>query len=404
MTCTDAQVRLMMQERQKGRTQEQAAVKANVRSRKTVARYEQLGKLPSELKEPRQYRTRQDPFAEDWPQVEEMLRDAPELEAKTLFEWLCERNPGKYQEGQLRTLQRRVSDWRALNVDKTAVLEQVHQPGEALQSDGTWLNELEITINGEPFKHILIHCVLPYSNWEWGVTAQSESLLAYQRALQATLFRLGAVPTYHQTDNTSAATFQVQGEAGKRDYNQGYVELLHHFEMQPRTIQVGSPEQNGDIETSNGGLKRALRQHLLMRGSRDFDTLEEYEQFVEGVMAKRNEGRQERLAKEMAVMQPLKAQAISTYQEVRVKVNRGGLIRVQHNSYSVPTSLIGYQVRVRIYEWHLEVRYGQQMVETIPRLVGQNKQQINYRHLIDSLLRKPGGFHNYRTGKPSSPV
>jgi len=161
MTCTDAQVRLMMQERQKGRTQEQAAVKANVRSRKTVARYEQLGKLPSELKEPRQYRTRQDPFADDWPQVEEMLRDAPELEAKTLFEWLCERNPGKYQEGQLRTLQRRVCDWRALNVDKTAVLEQVHQPGEALQSDGTWLNELEITIAGEPFKHILIQCVLP---------------------------------------------------------------------------------------------------------------------------------------------------------------------------------------------------------------------------------------------------
>ena len=396
MTCTDAQVRLMMQERQKGRTQEQAAVKANIRSRKTVARYEQLGKLPSDLKEPRQYRTRQDPFADDWPQVEQMLRDAPELEAKTLFEWLCERNLGKYQEGQLRTLQRRVFDWRALNGDKTAVLEQVHRPGESLQSDGTWLSELEITIAGEPFKHILIHCVLPYSNWEWGVIAQSESLLAYQRALQATLFRLGAAPTYHQTDNASAVTFQVRGEAGKRDYNQGYVELLNHFGMQPRTIQVGSPEQNGDIETSNGGLKRSLRQHLLMRGSRDFDTLEEYKQFLEGVMAKRNEGRQERLAEEMAVMQPLKAQAISTYQEVRVKVNRGGMIRVQNNSYSVPTSLIGYQVRVHIYEWHLEVRYGHQVVETIPRLVGQNKQQINYRHLIDSLLRKPGGFRNYR--------
>jgi len=396
MTCTDAQVRLMMKERQKGRTQEQAAVKANVKSRKTVARYEQLGKLPSELKEPRHYRTRDDPFADDWPQVEQMLIDAPELEAKTLFEWLCEQSPGKYQEGQLRTLQRRVSDWKALNRNKTAVLEQVHQPGEALQSDGTWLSELEITIAGEPFKHILIHCVLPYSNWEWGAIAQSESLLAYQRALQATLFRLGAVPKYHQTDNTSAVTFQVRGQAGKRDYNQGYVDLVKHFGMQPRTIHIGSPEQNGDIETSNGGLKRALRQHLLLRGSRDFVTLEADEQFLEGVMEKRNLGRQERLVEETAVMQPLQAKSLSAYQEVRVKVNRGGLIRVQNNSYSVPTGLIGRQIRIRIYEWHLEVRYGNRQVETMPRLVGQSKQQINYRHLIDSLLRKPGGFRNYR--------
>ena len=75
MTCTDAQVRLMMRERRKGRTQEQAAVKANIKSRKTAARYERLGKLPSELKEPRQYRTRADPFTEDWEQVEQMLRN-----------------------------------------------------------------------------------------------------------------------------------------------------------------------------------------------------------------------------------------------------------------------------------------------------------------------------------------
>ena len=156
MTSTDAQVRLLMRERQKGRTQEQAAVKANIKSRKTVARYERLGKLPSELQQPRQYRTRADPFGEDWDQVEQMLSDAPELEAKTLFEWLCEQRPGQYQAGQLRTLQRRVADWRALNQQKVAVLEQVHHPGEVLQSDGTWLSELGITIAGEPFAHILI--------------------------------------------------------------------------------------------------------------------------------------------------------------------------------------------------------------------------------------------------------
>jgi hypothetical protein len=386
----------MMRERQKGRTQEQAAVKANVSSRKTVARYERLGKLPSELKQARQYRTREDAFAADWPQVEQMLSDAPELEAKTLFEWLCEQEPGKYQAGQLRTLQRRVADWRALNQDKVAILEQVHQPGEVLQSDGTWLSEMEITIAGEPFKHLLLHCVLPYSNWEWGAVAQSESLLAYQRALQKTLFKLGAVPNYHQTDNASAVTYQVRGVAGERAYNPGYLDLLNHFGLKPRTIHIGCPDQNGDIEAANGGLKRALRQHLLLRGSRDFATLAAYEQFLESVMEQRNQGRQIRLAEEMAVMPSLAAQALPAYQEVRVKVNRAGLIRVQNNSYSVPTTLIGHQVSVRIYEWHLELYYRRQQVETMARLVGQQKQQINYRHLIDSLLRKPGGFRHYR--------
>jgi transposase InsO family protein len=334
MTSTDVQVRLVMRERSKGRTQEQAAVKANLKSRKTVAKYEQMGQIPSELKRERTYRTRPDPFAADWPEVERMLEDAPELEAKTLFEWLCGKKPGQYQEGQLRTLQRRVGEWRALNQEQVAVLEQVHRPGEVLQSDGTWLTELGVTIAGEPFKHVLIHCVLPYSNWEWGVIAQSESLLAYQRAVETTLFELGAVPQFHRTDNSSAVTHQVSRLAEGRTYNPAYLALLAHYGLQPQTIGVGCPEQNGDVEASNGGLKQALRQHLLLRGSRDFDSLAEYEQFIEQVMSRRNQGRQERLAAELAVK--------------------------------------------------------------MPRLIGQNHHHLNYRHLVDSLLRKPGGFRDYR--------
>jgi hypothetical protein len=149
VTATDAQVRIMMREREKGRTQEQAAARANLRSRKTAAKYENLEKLPSEMKEPRRYRTRRDAFAEDWPTVEEMLEGAPTLEAKALFEWLCEQYPGRYQPGQLRTFQRRVSTWRALHQEKVAILEQVHRPGEVMQTDGTWMNDLGVTIQGD---------------------------------------------------------------------------------------------------------------------------------------------------------------------------------------------------------------------------------------------------------------
>jgi len=134
MTATDTQVRIIMRERQNGRTQEQPAASANIRSRKTVAKYERLGQLPSERETPRQYRTRTDPFAENWGPIETMLTAAPSLEVKSLFGWLCEQHPGKYQEGQLRTFQRRVAQWRALHQEQVAVLEQLHRPGEVMQA------------------------------------------------------------------------------------------------------------------------------------------------------------------------------------------------------------------------------------------------------------------------------
>jgi hypothetical protein len=390
-----------MRERRKGHTQEQAAAKANLRSRKTVRKYEQLGKMPSELKQARTYRTRTDPFEEDWDELESMLETAPELEAKTLFEWLCERKPGKYQEGQLRTLQRRVSNWRALNREQVLTLDQTHQAGEVLQTDGTWMNDLGITIQGEAFTHILIHSVLPYSNWEWGRVVQSESLLAIRLGLQSTLEKLGHVPGIHQTDNTTAATHKL-GPAARdknleeRGFNEEYKQLMAHYGMEPRTIHVGNPNENGDVESSNGAFKRAVAQHLLLRGSRDFESLEAYEAFLWGIMEKRNAGRQEKLAEELTVMKALTVEPWPQMRELNVRVGSNGILRVCNNGYSVPSGLKGKRVKVRVYEWQIEIWYANQCVEILPRLTGIQRYRINYRHVIDTLLRKPGGFRNYR--------
>ena len=393
MTATDAQVRIIMRERRKGRTQTQAAASANLRSRRTVAKYERQGKLPSELKRPRRYRTRSDPFEADWSTVVEMLEDAPDLEAKALFEWLCERRPGRYQLGQLRTFQRRVATWRALHQDQVAILAQVHRPGEVMQMDGAWLTELVVTIQGQPLKHMLIHCVLPYSNWEWGRIAQSESLAALSLGVESALRELGRVPEHLQTDNSSAATYWP---GGKRAYTDGYLQLLAAYGLKPRTTHLRSPQENGDVESIHGGIKRALGQHLLLRGSRDFGNLAEYEAFLFEVMEKRNRLRQPRLSEELGAMKPLPSALSLSSKQIRVRVTRGSLIRVEKNSYSVPTSLIGHQVTVHIHEWCLEVYYQSHLVETLPRLLGKNQHRVNYRHVIDSLLRKPGGFRDYR--------
>ena len=401
MTATDIQVRIAMRERSRGKTQEQAGAKANVKSRKTVAKYEKLGKAPSELKGVRSYRTREDVFEEDWSEIEEMLKNESELEAKALFEWLCETRPGKYKEGQLRTFQRKVERWRGLNQLQVASLDQVRKPGEVIQLDGTWMNELGITIRGEAFNHLFIHCVLPYSNWEWGRVVQSESLSAVRLGLQSSLLKLGYVPERVQTDNSAAATRRLgvaeEGEEGKsRGYTVGYEQMLEHYGLKAQSTHVGNPNENGDVESQNGALKRALKQQLILRGSRDFEDIEEYEAFLFGVMEKRNRKRQERLDEEIGLMKPVTGTPLATSIIQKVGVNSSSLIRVLRKSYSVPTSLMGKKVTVQIQEWMIDVYYAGQWVVRLPRLIGEANHHINYRHVIESLLRKPGGFRNYR--------
>ncbi len=401
VSATDAQVRIVLRERAKGRTQEQAAVRANLRSRKTVAKYERLGELPSALRQPRTYRTREDPFAADWPSLGAQLERAPELEAKTLFDWLCERAPGKYREGQLRTLQRRIRLWRAEHQAQLLTLPQRRRPGEALQTDGVKLDHLGVTIAGQPFPHLLLHSVLPYSNWEWGRVVQSESLLALRLGVQSALVRLGHVPAAHQTDNTTAATHRLgvaeRGRAaGERGFNAEYLAFCRHFGMAPRTIHLGNPNENGDIEAANGALQAALEQQLLLRGSREFASPGAYEEFVFAVMDKRNRLRRERLAEELAAMPALTAAPLPEYREYGVRVGEDGLIRVLAHTYSVPSGLKGKLVGVRAYEWELEVWFAGKRFARLERLTERNAHRIDYRHVIDSLLRKPGGFRRYR--------
>lgn len=402
MTATDAQVRMVMHERGKGRTQQQAAVRANLRSRRTVSKYERLGRLPSALTEPRAYRTRTDPFAADWPALQAMLERAPELEAKTLFAWLGEQRPGVYDEGQLRTLQRRVALWRVEHTTPVLTLEQVHRPGEVLQTDGTSLDHLAVTIGGAPFPHLLVHSVLPYSNWEWGRVAQSESLVALRLGLGSALVRLGHVPRVHQTDRTSAATHRLVGvtdrgrAVGERGYNPEYLALLAHYGLEPRMTHRASPNENGDVEAGNGATQRAIAQHLLLRGSRDFPSVGAYEAFLAGVFEKRNAGRRARLAEELAAMRPLTVAALAPEREVRARVSTGGMIRVLGHPYAVPGGLVGKIVTAWVGEWEIAVWYGGRSWATLPRQTAAGAHHVDYRYVVDTLLRKPGGFRDYR--------
>ena len=394
MFTTDVQVRKLMEEYQKRGQVGKAALRAGMH-RNTASKYLKVGQLPSSLKKPRDWRTREDPFAEDWQEIVERLEDAPELEAKALFEDLLARHPDRYHEGQLRTLQRRIKQWRAQHgPPKEVFFAQEHRAGEALQTDFTWMGELAITIAEEPFAHLLCHCVLPYSNWQWATVCLSESMLALRRGVQSAVFRLGRVPLYHQTDHSTAATHDLR--TGKRGFNGEYEALMRHLKMEPRTIAVGAKEQNGDVEAAHGALKRRLEQHLLLRRSRDFESREAYEQWLWEILGQANRPRRKRLSEELEQMRPLRVARLSEFTQQRVRVTTWSTIRVKYNAYSVPSRLIKEWVDVRLYEDRLELFYGGQRQLVVERLRGNGGRRINYRHIIWSLVKKPGAFARYR--------
>lgn len=372
-----------------------AALRAGM-DRKTARKYLRLGKLPSELRTPRTWKTRPDPFADYWPRVVTLLAESEgQLEAKSILDVLIAEYPNRYQESHLRTLQRRVRRWKATQgPEKRVFFPQDHPPGKAMQTDFTHGTALGVTIGGEPFAHLICHTVLPYSNWESVTVCQSESMAAIKRGVQAAVFMLGRVPEFHQTDNSTAATHDLG--KGLRGFNREYVALMEHLGMKPRTTEVGAKEQNGDVESANGAFKRRAGQALHLRGSRDFEAVATYEHWLQGVATKANAGRRKKLEEELPSMTALRAERLPEFTEETVRVRSWSTIAVKKNSYSVPSQLIGEEVKVRIFDDKLEVWYAQEMRLVIDRVVGQGHARINYRHIIDSLLKKPGAFEHYR--------
>ena len=396
MTTTDQQVKLMNKELSQHGKQSVAAAKAGV-CRQTAAKYQRSGKLPSELKKVRDWRTREDAFAEVWPEVEAWLREQPGLWVGTLFEQLQEKYPGRFEPGQQRTFYRRVRRWRALHGDDSShevFFPQQHRPGEAAQTDFTHTGELGLSVQGEAYAPLLCHVVLPYSNWQWACCCQSESFLALKHGLQEAVFRLGRVPEWHQTDNSTGATHRVR--TGQREFNAEYVELMEHLGMKPRTIAVGKKEQNGSVEAQHGALKRLLRQRLLRRASADFPSQEAFDQWLQTVLVKENNRRHTRSQEELAVMKPLTVARLPEFKDLKVWVSQNSTINVLSNLYSVPPRFMRQPVRVRIYENHLRVFYGDTLIQEMPRLKGRSHHAIDYRHVIWSLVQKPGAFARYR--------
>jgi hypothetical protein len=255
------------------------------------------------------------------------------------------------------------------------------------------MGKLGVTIGGVPFDHLIYHFVLTYSNWEAGTICFSESFESLSDGLQQALWKLGGVPEAHQTDRLSTAVNKTENP---EEFTQRYQGLLSHYKLTGRKTNPASPNENGDIEQRNHRFKRALDQALILRGRRDFVTRKEYESFLAGLFAQLNANRHERFNEERALLRPLPVKQLPACTKLMVGVGPSSTIRIKHNVYSVHSRLIRERVTVRLYAERLEIWHGQSHIENIPRLRGSGNHHIQYRHIIDWLVRKPGAFENYR--------
>jgi len=391
MAATKQQVKVFMDNRASGANQVTAAAKAGI-SERTARRIEREGRGSG--RKSRNWRTRNDPFAVVSEEITAQLEREPSLQALTLLEWLQERYPEAYPDHLLRTLQRRVKAWRALHgPDKEVMFPQTHAPGQRALSDFTKLKDTVITVGGVVLVHLLYHFRLAYSGWcHARVVLGGESFTALAEGLTDSLEQLGGVPAEHRTDSLSAAYRNLE-PAAQEDVTKRYQALCRHYGIDASRNNRGRGHENGSVESPHGHLKRRIRQRLALRGSSDFDSVETYQAFIHSVTAGINRRNADRIRTERAQLAPLPFQAGVNYTEAIVRVTSSSTFTLRRVLYSVPARLINERLRIHLYDDRLIAHLGATELMTLKRLRpaadGARVRNIDYRHVVGWLVRKP---------------
>lgn len=387
------QVKLYMSYRnQPNQSQSSAAAKAGFSQR--TARRIDSGKHNT-THPLRQYRTRKDPFDGLFEQyLVPLLEAQPLLQPITLLEKLEEIAPNQFDRSHLRTLQRRVKRWRAKHGPALDVIfRQEHQPGAMGISDYTSANQLLITIAGEAFKHKLYHYRLVFSGWTYAqIILGGESFESLSSGLQNALWRSGGVPKTHRTDSLSAA---FNNHSQEELLTERYNKLCKHYGIKATRNNKGVAHENGAIEGPNGHLKRKIEQQLLLRGSRDFDRLSDYQAFIDTIVAKINRQCRSRYNEEREHLSALPKRRTHDFSEQYVKVTSSSTFTIKRVTYTVPSRLIGVMLLIHIYDDRLDLFYGHEAILSLDRVYAQatkRARSIDYHHVIHSLAKKPNAF------------
>ena len=374
-----------------------AAAKAGF-STATAYRIEEDHRLPSQKKAPRE-RRRRDPLGAVWyGEVVPLLKSTPGLRPIAIFDEVRRRHP-EIGPGIRRTLERRIRTWRALNgAEQDVIFRQEHPPGRLGLSDFTDMHDHRVCIADVPLDHRLYHFRLAFSGWEHAhVVLGGESFVALAEGLQNALWALGRAPLQHRSDSLSAAFRNLDRDA-QEDQTRRYEALCLHYGMEPTRNNRGVAHENGSIESPHGHLKQALEDALLLRGSREFDTLDAYRRFVDEIVGRRNANNRKRIELERPMLTALPKRRTADYEEKIVTVTSSGGFILRRVFYTAPSRLIGHRLRVHLYDDRLECFLGATAMMTLRhgRPLSQSKggHVVDYRHVIHALRKKPMALNN----------
>lgn len=397
---TKEQEKIFMNARNKGCSQKTSAAKAGISPRSAIRIESDIIKLQIGEKAGNNSR---DPFGDIWDlELVPLLERDPNFQAKILLEDLQERYPEKYPDSSLRTLQRRVSLWKAIHgPEKERIFRQENPPGWQSISDFTNCDSLGVTINGKSLKHLLFHFRLPYSQWEDGcVILGGESYPALSSGLQQALHRLGGTTETHRTDSLSAA-FKNYFPKAEEDFTKAYEELCKNYNMRATRNNKGVKHENGCIESSHRHVKARIDQKLRLRDSKDFSSLKEYTEFIKiEIFDKPNAKRcKKKLTAERSLLRPLPLHKSRDFDVESILVPSTGIINVRQVHYSVNSRVIGQTLTVHLYDDRIECYLGTEHIATKQRLRWKGGTpriaSIDFRDIIGSLVKKPQAFRHY---------
>ena len=209
---------------------------------------------------------------------------------------------------------------------------------------------------------------------------------------------LGGVPAGKiRYDNLKAAVAQVLGFSRQRVEADRWVAFRSHFDIDAFYCQPGikGAHEKGGVEGDIGWFRR---NHLVPVPQ--VDTLAQLNEHIDGYDLaddhRRIEARAhtvgQAFAAEQTLLKPLPVEPFETGLWLTPRVDRYAQVTVRSNKYSVPSRLIGRQVRVLLNASDLAVHDGRTLVTSHERLLGKGGARLELDHYLETFVRKPGAL------------
>ena len=265
-----------------------------------------------------------------------------------------------------------------------------HAPGAEMQAD---FGELcRVRHQGQLVRTWAYVAVWPHSRFRYGEVVLDQSVPTFLAAVQNGMFEAESVPERITVDNLAAAVLREHFH--ERGYQREFTALCAHFDTLPNAVRPRTPTDKGAVENGVGVLKRALR-------GRTFDSLEDLRLAVKTIFDELN-ARPSALDHRRPIdliiaerQKPLPERfTVASWSEHRVRTDCH--IQVRANFYSVPHTLVGKRVVVRIDTNSVTAYDDFALVAKHERLVGRGRTLTDRAHYPEHKRKGSHQIHRER--------